>query len=196
MQSITTCDNFQNIYFREYLLLTAFIRFRSTSFSEHLKVAAAFFIKQPCNFFLEKFLFKESSKRARSFILTSMMKENSSIVFHHVFLITFHADTLQNLSLLMKLKNFDFFNPIPGGGVIFTSPIYFGKYSTNSPQNWPGSNSWLWNNFSALTSWITLLLSAKNSNFFNIYSISIAVTNIILQVIWHLEHGGIIPFYI
>ena len=100
----TTCDNFQNIYFREYLLLTAFIRFRSTSFSEHLKVAAAFFIKQPCNFFLEKFLFKESSKRARSFILTSMMKENSSIAFHHVFLITFYADTLQNLSLLMSLK--------------------------------------------------------------------------------------------
>ena len=98
MQSVTTCDNFQNIYFREYLLVTAFIRFRSTSFSEHLKVAAAFFIKQPSNFFLKKFLFKESSKRARSFILTSMMKENSSIVFHHVFFLYWW-----NLKILISL---------------------------------------------------------------------------------------------
>ena len=135
MQSVTTCDNFQNIYFREYLLLTAFIRFPSTSFSEHFKMAAAFFIVQPYSFFLKKFLFKESSKRARSFILTSKVKENSSIAFHHVFMITFYADTLQNLSLLTKLKDFDFFNPILRGGVIFISPIYFGKYSTNSPQN-------------------------------------------------------------
>ena len=110
-------------------MLTAFIRFPSTSFSEHFKMAAAFFIVQRYSFFLKKFLFKESSKRARSFILTSKVKENSSIAFHHVFMITFYADTLP------KLKDFDFFNPILGAGVIFISPIYFGKYSTNSPQN-------------------------------------------------------------
>ena len=37
------CLSFQNTYFREHLLMAAFIRF-STYFSEHLKVDA-FFIK-------------------------------------------------------------------------------------------------------------------------------------------------------
>ena len=77
--------------------MAAFIRFGSTCFSEHLKVAAAFFIKTPCNFFLKKFLFEESLRKARTFILASMMKENSIIVFHHVFMVTFYVDALQKL---------------------------------------------------------------------------------------------------
>ena len=36
----------------------------------------------------------------------------------------------------------------------------------------------------------------KNSNFSDFYCISTAVTNIILYVVWQLERGGIISFYI
>ena len=45
--------NFQNICFREHLLMAAFIRFRSTCFLERLK-KDALFIKQPSCFFLGK----------------------------------------------------------------------------------------------------------------------------------------------
>ena len=41
--------------FSEHLLMAVFIRFGSTCFSKHLRVAAAFFIKQPCYFFSQKF---------------------------------------------------------------------------------------------------------------------------------------------
>ena len=44
--------------------------------------------------------------------------------------------------------------------------------------------------------WIILLPSAKNSNFFGFYCVSIAVTNIILYVFDILEDDGIILFYI
>ena len=74
-----------------------FIRFGSTCFSEHFKEDAVFLIKQPYYFFLEIFLFKESPKKTRTLILTSMMKENVIIFFHHVFMVTFYADTLQKL---------------------------------------------------------------------------------------------------
>ena len=47
-----------------------------------------------------------------------------------------------------------------------------------------------------MTSWIILLTSAKNSNFSDFYYIAIAAANIILNVVWQLEHGGIISFYI
>ena len=50
-------------------------------------------------FFLVKYLFKESPKKRRTFILTSMMKENSIIAFHHVFMVAFYAVTLQKLFL-------------------------------------------------------------------------------------------------
>ena len=36
----------------------------------------------------------------------------------------------------------------------------------------------------------------KNSNFSDFYCTSLAVTNIILYVVWQLEHGKIISFYI
>ena len=83
-------------------------------------MAAAFFIKQPRYFFLEIFLFKESPKKIRTFILTSMMNKNSIITFHGYF-------------LRRHLKTF---------------PIYLGKYLTNSVQNWPEvSHDYEINNF-------------------------------------------------
>ena len=48
------CLNFQNTYFKKYLLTAAFIRFKFTSFSEHIKVDALF-IKQRSYFFSEYF---------------------------------------------------------------------------------------------------------------------------------------------
>ena len=65
------CLNFQNTYFKEHLLMAAFIRFRGTCFSEHLKMAADFLI-----------MF--------SWLL-------------------FTLPLSKNVSLLMKLKDFDFF---------------------------------------------------------------------------------------
>ena len=56
-------------------------------------------------FFLGIFLFKESSGKTRTFILTFMIRRNSTTAFHHVFMITFYALTLQKLFLLTKLKN-------------------------------------------------------------------------------------------
>ena len=41
----------------------------------------------------------------------------------------------KDFSLPKKLKDFDFFNPVPGGGVTFTSPLYLGRHLTNSAQN-------------------------------------------------------------
>ena len=77
----------------------------------------------------------ESPKKRRTFILPSMMTENSIVAFHHVLMVTLYA--LQKLFFTDKTfdEDFDFFNPIPGGGVIFTSPIYLGKYLTNLAQN-------------------------------------------------------------
>ena len=78
--------------------MAAFIRFGSTCFLEHLRVAAAFFIKQPCYFFiLEIFLFKESPRETRTFIFTSMMKENPIIAFHHVFMVSFTPTLFKNI---------------------------------------------------------------------------------------------------
>ena len=107
--------------------MAAFMGFGSTCFSERLKVAAASFIKQPCYFFPEKFLFKESPKKARTFILTSMMKENSIIAFIMLSWIIFTPALSKNFSSPTKLKDFDFFNLIPWGGVVFTSPIFSGN---------------------------------------------------------------------
>ena len=49
----------------------------------------------------------------------------------------------------------------------------------------------------SMTSWDILLPSAKDSNFSNFYCMPIAVTNnIILNVVWNLEHGAVISLYI
>ena len=42
IQSVMACLDFQNTYFMEHLLMAAFIHFRSTGFSEQLKVHALF----------------------------------------------------------------------------------------------------------------------------------------------------------
>ena len=98
IQSVIVCLNFQNTYFREHLLIAAFMLFWSTCFSEHLKVDALF-IKQPSYFFLGIFLVKESPKKSGTFTITSTIKKNSIIAFHHVFIITFYVVTLQELSI-------------------------------------------------------------------------------------------------
>ena len=48
----------------------------------------------------------------------------------------------------------------------------------------------------SMTLWITLLPSAKKSNSSGFYCISIAVTDIILHVVCHLEHDGIIILHL
>ena len=55
----------------------------------------ALFIKQPRSVFLGMFLFKELPQKKHTFILTSMKRGNSIIAFHHVFIITFYAVSLQ-----------------------------------------------------------------------------------------------------
>ena len=54
-----------------------------------------------------KYFYLKKHRKTRTFIVTSMMRENSIMAFHHVFLITFYAVTLQ--ALLKNLKDFDFF---------------------------------------------------------------------------------------
>ena len=70
--------------------MAAFIRSRSTCFSEYLKVDALF-IKQPNYFFLGIFLLQKSPQKTHTFILTSIN------AFHHAFVITFYAVALQKL---------------------------------------------------------------------------------------------------
>ena len=61
-------------------------------------------------FFSEYFNLKNyQKKKTRTFILISMMRGNTIIAFHHVFMITFTASLSKNFSLLTKLKDFDFF---------------------------------------------------------------------------------------
>ena len=67
---------------------------------EHLKLDAL--LSNRAVFLLGIFLFKESPKKTRTFILTSMMRGNSIIAFHHVFIITFNVVTLQKLFLTDK----------------------------------------------------------------------------------------------
>ena len=75
--------------------MVAFIRFRSTCFSEHLKVDALF-IKYLSYFLLGIFLFNESPKKTRTFIPFSMVRGNSIITFH-VFMIALYVVTLEKL---------------------------------------------------------------------------------------------------
>ena len=49
----------------------------------------------------------------------------------------FTPAVFKNFSLLTKLKDFDFVNPIPGGGVIFTSPISLPKKCPNAGKYGP-----------------------------------------------------------
>ena len=82
--------------------MAAFKRFGSACFSEHLKVAAAFFIKQLYYFLPRNIFIQRITQKTRTFILISMMNENSIIAFRHVFMVTFYADTLQKLFFTNK----------------------------------------------------------------------------------------------
>ena len=55
-------------------------------------------------FFSEYFYLKNHQKKTRTFILTSMMRGNSIIAFHLVFIITFYAVNLQKLFLLILIS--------------------------------------------------------------------------------------------
>ena len=128
--------------------MAAFIRFGSTCFLEHLKVA--FFIKQPCYFFSWNFFYlKNHPKKLVPSSSLPWWKKIASLLFIMFSWLLF-MPTLKNFSLPTKLKDLDFFNTILWGGVIFTSPMYLGKYWTNSAQNWPDGKSWLRNQFSTL----------------------------------------------
>ena len=63
-------------------------------------------------FFSRNIFIQRITQKTRTFIFTSMMKENFIIAFHQVLMVTFYVDTFQKLS-----------------------PIYLGKYLTNSVQN-------------------------------------------------------------
>ena len=130
--------------------MAAFISFESNCFPEHLKVAAAFFIKQAGYFFFSKhfYLKNHPKKHVPSFSLP-WWKKIPSLLFMFSWLL-FTLTLFKNLSLPVKLKDFDFFNPTLGEGVVFTSPIYLGKYLTNSAQNWPEGRPWLRNLFFTL----------------------------------------------
>ena len=79
----------ENTYWWLFLYVLEALGFQNTSKWD------ALFIKQPSYFLLGIFLFKESSKKyTPSF---SLPRGNSIIDFHHVFIITFYAVTLQKL---------------------------------------------------------------------------------------------------
>ena len=106
IQSVMTCLNFQNTYFRKHLYMAAFIRFRSTCFSQHLKVDALF-IKQPSYSLLRIFLFKESHKK-HTFSLP-WGEGIPSLLFIMFSSLLFTPPLYKNFSLLETHKDFDFF---------------------------------------------------------------------------------------
>ena len=106
MQSVVAGLNFQSTYFREHLLMAA-IRFRSICFSENLKLDA-FSLNNRVIVFRNIFILRTTQKTC-TFILTSMMRGNFVVAFHHASIITFYVVTLEKLSLVRKFKNFDFF---------------------------------------------------------------------------------------
>ena len=97
------CLNFQNNYFREHLLMAAFIRFRIACFSEHLKVDALL-IKQANYCFIGIFL----SKDLPSFSLP-WGEGIPSLLFIMFSSLLFTPPLYKNFSLLEKHKDFDFF---------------------------------------------------------------------------------------
>ena len=115
------CLNFQNTYFKKHLLMAAFIRFRSTGFSEHLKVDALF-IKQPRYFLLGIFLFKESSKN--TYPHSHFHEERE---FHHCFPLRFHYYFLRRHSSKLFFTGeteFDYFKATLSTLNIYIKLIY------------------------------------------------------------------------
>ena len=102
------CLNFQNTYFRKHLLMAAYIRFRSTCFSEHLKVDALF-IKQPNYFFSQYFYFKNCPKKYVLSFTLPWGEGIPSLLFIMFSSLLFTPPLYKNFSLLEKHKDFDFF---------------------------------------------------------------------------------------
>ena len=95
IQSVLVCLDFQTTYFMEHLLMAAFIHFRSTGFSEQLKVHALF-IAKPSYFFLGIILFQESLKK-NTYLQSHFHNERE---FHHCFSSCFHDYVLCRHSLV------------------------------------------------------------------------------------------------
>ena len=76
--------------------MAAFILLENTCFLDISKWMLLFSLSNRAIFFLGIFLFL-SLQKTRTFILTFMMRGNSIIAFHYVFMITFYAVTLQKL---------------------------------------------------------------------------------------------------
>ena len=82
--------NFQNNYFRKHLLYEALL-------SQNNSKCMLSSLSNRAIFFLEYFILKNRRKKTRTFILTSMMRGNYIIAFHHDFMLTFYDVTLQKL---------------------------------------------------------------------------------------------------
>ena len=82
--------NFQNNYFRKHLLYEALL-------SQNNSKCMLSSLSNRAIFFLEYFILKNHRKKTRTFILTSMMRGNYIIAFHHDFMLTFYDVTLQKL---------------------------------------------------------------------------------------------------
>ena len=94
------CLNFQERYFRPFFLMAGFIRFRSTWFSEHLKVDALSSLSNGAIFFSKYFYLKITQ---RNMYIHSHFHDKRE--FHHFLT----PSLFKNFSLLTKLDDFDFF---------------------------------------------------------------------------------------
>ena len=137
IQSVMTCYNFENTYFREDLLMVFFRTPESGCCIFHKATAliSTFFSKY-------SYLKNHRKKHVPSFSLP-WWKKIPSLLFIMFSWLLFIPKLFKNFSLPKKCKDFDFFNLIPGGGAIFIFLIYLEKYLTSSAKNWPEGKSWL-----------------------------------------------------
>ena len=115
--------------------MAAFIRFRSTCFSEHLKVDALF-IKQPNYFFSQYFYFKNCPKKYVLSFTLPWGEGIPSLLFIMFSSLLFAPTLFKNFSLLAKSKDFDFFKAtLSTLNITYIKPIYikssFGFHSNN-----------------------------------------------------------------
>ena len=115
--------------------MAAFIRFRSTCFSEDLKVDALF-VKQSNYFFSQYFYFKN---RPKKYVLSFTLPWGEgipSLLFIMFSSLLFAPTLFKNFSLLAKSKDFDFFKAtLSTLNITYIKPIYikssFGFHSNN-----------------------------------------------------------------
>ena len=121
IQSVMDCLNFQNTYFRKYLLMVAFIRFRSTCFSKTSKWILSS-LSNSAIFYLEYFYLKNHPKK-HTLILTSFMRGNSIIAFMFLSLL-FMLPLFKNFSLLAKQRFYFFKATLSTLNIIYMKLIY------------------------------------------------------------------------